>query len=196
MGRRKECRQQELFVTTDSLPTLEDHVFYSKLNQLLADEAFDRWIEELSASYYSQGRGRPGIAPIVYFRMLLAGCFEGIHSQRGIACRCSDSLSIRKFLGIPLTESTPDHSSMAYIRERLSQSVHEAVFEWVLRVAVSKKLIRGKPVAVDSTTQEADAAMKSIVRRDSCEDWRNYVIDLMRTDGVIGIDDRPSEEEL
>ena len=196
LGRRKECRQQGLFVTADSLPTSDGHVFYSKLNQLLADEGFDRWIEELCASYYSQSRGRPGIPPGIYFRMLLIGYFEGIQSQRGIAWRCADSLSLRKFLGIPLTESTPDHSSMTYIRERLPQSVHEAVFEWVLRVAVSKKLIRGKTVAVDSTTLEADAAMRSIVRRDSGEDWRNYVIGLMRTEGVIGNDDRPSEEEL
>jgi transposase len=196
LGRRKECRQQELFVTADSLPTSDGHVFYSKLNQLLADEGFDRWIEELCASYYSQSRGRPGIPPGIYFRMLLIGYFEGIQSQRGIAWRCADSLSLRKFLGIPLTESTPDHSSMTYIRERLPQSVHEAVFEWVLRVAVSKKLIRGKTVAVDSTTLEADAAMKSIVRRDSGEDWRNYVIGLMRAEGVIGTDDQPSEEEL
>jgi transposase len=103
--------------------------------------------------------------------MLLIGYFEGIQSQRGLAWRCADGLSLRKFLGIPLTESTPDRSSMAYIRERLPQSVHEVVFVWGLRVAVSNKLIRGKTVAVDSTTLEADSAMKSTVRRDSGEDW-------------------------
>ena len=196
LGRRKKSQQQELFVTTDSLPTSDGHVFYSKLNQLLADEGFDPWIEELCASFYSPSRGRPGIPPGTYFRMLLVGYFEGIQSQRGIAWRCADSLSLRKFLGIPLTESTPDHSSMTHIRERLPQSVHEAVFEWVLRIAVSKKLIRGKTVAVDSTTLEADAAMKSIVRRDSGEDWRNYLIGLMRAEGVIGADEQPTVEEL
>lgn len=144
----------------------------------------------------SPSRGRPVIPPGTYFRMLLVGHFEGIQSQRGIAWRCADSLSLRKFLGILLTEPTPDHSSMTHIRERLPQSVHEAVFEWVLRIAVSKKLIRGKTVAVDSTTLEADAAMKSIVRRDSSEDWRNYLIGLMRAEGVIGADEQPTVEEL
>jgi transposase len=196
LGRRKKSSQQELFVTTDSLPTSDGHVFYSKLNQLLADESFDQWIEELCTSFYSLSRGRPGIPPGVYFRMLLVGYFEGIQSQRGIAWRCAGSLSLRKFLGIPLTESTPDHSSMTHIRERLPQSVHEAVFEWVLRIAASKKLIRGKTVAVDSTTLEADAAMKSIVRRDSGEDWRNYLIGLMRAEGVIGADEQPTVDEL
>lgn len=150
----------------------------------------------MSAPYYSPGRGRPGIPPGVYFRMLLVGYFEGIQTQRGIPWRCADSLSLRQFLGIILTESTPDHSSMTHIRERLPQSVHEKVFEWVLRVAVSKKLIRGKTVAIDSTTLEADAAMKSIVRRETGEDWRDYVIGLMRAEGVVGPDARPTEEEL
>ena len=160
LGRRKTTVQQDLFVTADSLPTSDGHVFYSKLNQLLHDQGFDAWIEELCAPYYSKAKGRPGIPPGVYFRMLLVGYFEGIQSQRGIAWRCSDSLSLRKFLGIALTQSTPDHSSLTVIRERLPQVVHESVFEWVLNVAVDKKLIRGKTVAVDSTTLEADAAMQ------------------------------------
>ena len=122
LGRRKKSRQQELYVTTDSLPTSNGHVVYSKINQLLAYEG-DQWIEELCASFYSPSRGRPGIPPGTYFRMLLVGYFEGIQSQRGIAWRCADSLSLRKFLGIPLTDSTPDHSSMTHIRERLPQSV-------------------------------------------------------------------------
>lgn len=162
LGRRKESRQQELFVTTDSFPTSDDHVFCTNFNQLLAHEGFDRWSDELWASHYSCGRSRPGIPPGVYFRILAVGCFGGIQSQRGITWRCADILSRRKFLGIALTESPPDHSSMIYIHKRLLKSIHEAVFEWVLRIAVDKKLIGDQTVADDSTTFEADAAMKNI----------------------------------
>ncbi len=159
----------DLFVTMDQLPTSDGHIFYTKLNSLLSEAGFDAWIESLCESYYKD-KGRPGIPPGIYFRMLLIGYFEGIQSQRGIAWRCADSLSLRKFLGIPLTQSTPDHSSLTHIRERLPHEVHEKVFEWVLKIALEKKLLHGKTVAVDSTTLEADAAMKSIVRRDSGED--------------------------
>jgi transposase len=196
IGHRKTTVQLDLFVSADSLPLSDGHVFYAKLNRLLCDDGFDPWLEELCAPYYSQNRGRPGIPPGIYFRMLLVGYFEGIQSQRGIAWRCADSLSLRKFLGIPLTQSTPDHSSLTVIRERLPQSVYETVFEWVLKLAVKKKLLSGKTVAVDSTTLEADAAMKSIIRRDSGEDWRAYIIGLMRAEGVIQANEEPSLEDL
>lgn len=196
LGRRKGEQQQELFIMATDLPRSVGHVFYTKLNELLAEAGFDRWVEEKCESYYSSGKGRPGIAPGIYFRMLLVGYFEGIQSQRGIAWRCADSLSLRAFLGIPLTESTPDHSSLTVIRDRLPQEVHESVFQWVLELAQRKKLLGGKAVAVDSSTLEANAAMKSIVRRDTGEDWREYVIGLMRRDGVIAAGVTPSEEEI
>jgi transposase len=195
LGRRNKVRQQELFVAADNLPTSDGHVFYAKLNQLLADADFDTWIESVCEPYY-KSQGRPGIPPGVYFRMLLVGYFEGIQSQRGIAWRCADSLSLRKFLGIALTENTPDHSSLTHIRERLPQSVHEAVFEWVLRIAIDKKLLQGSSVAIDSTTLEADAAMKSIIRRDTGQDWRAYVIGLMRSQGVIDTKHEPTDQEI
>ena len=196
LGRRRGGQQQDLFVMTTDLPKSVGHVFYTKLNELLAEAGFDRWIEELCESYYSDGKGRPGVPPGVYFRMLLVGYFEGIGSQRGIAWRCADSLSLRSFLGIALTEGTPDHSSLTYIRERLPQEVHESVFKWVLKLASDKQLLKGKTVAVDSTTLEASAAMKSIVRRDTGEDWREYVIGLMKKAGVIAADAKPTEEEI
>jgi transposase len=196
LGRRKGGQQQDLFIMATDLPRSVGHVFYTKLNELLAEAGFDRWVEGKCESYYSSGKGRPGIAPGIYFRMLLVGYFEGIQSQRGIAWRCADSLSLRAFLGIPLTESTPDHSSLTVIRDRLPQEVHESVFQWVLELAQRKKLLGGKTVAVDSSTLEANAAMKSIVRRDTGEDWREYVIGLMRRDGVIAADATPSEEEI
>ncbi len=174
LGRRNGARQGEFWVATQQLPTSPGHVFYEKLNELLAEGKFDEWIEELCESYYAK-RGRPGIPPGVYFRMLLAGYFEGIGSQRGIAWRCSDSLSLRKFLGIAPTEESPDHSSLSLIRGRLSREVHDAVFVWVLKLAREKGLLNGEEVGVDSTTLEANAAMKSIVRRDTGEDWQAYV---------------------
>jgi transposase len=196
MGKREAEQQQELFITHDKLPRSPGHVFYRKLNQVLAEGGFDRWVEGLCEPHYCQGKGRPSLPPGMYFRMLLVGYFEGINSQRGIAWRCSDSLSLRDFLGIPLGEDSPDHSSLSYIRNRLPLDVHEAVFVWVLALLQQKKLLKGKTVGVDSTTLEADAAMKSIVRKDSGEDWKRYLTRLMQEAGLIEDDDPASDEEL
>jgi transposase len=195
LGKRKPERQPELWVATPKLPVSPGHVFYEKLNGLLAEAGFDAWIEGLCEPYYAKS-GRPGILPGVYFRMLLVGYFEGIGSQRGIAWRCSDSLSLRKFLDIPMIQDSPDHSSLTVIRDRLPLEVHDQVFTWVLALAREKKLLDGKVLAVDSTTLEANAAMKSIVRRDSEENWREYVTKLMRESGAIADDATPTIEAL
>jgi transposase len=195
MGKRDTEQQPDLFITHDRLPRSPGHVFYRKLNQLLAEGGFDRWIEALCEPHYSRGQGRPSVPPGVYFRMLLVGYFEGINSQRGIAWRCSDSLSLREFLGVPLGEESPDHSSLSYIRNRLPHAVHEAVFVWVLKLAQEKKLLKGKTVGVDSTTLEANAAMKSIVRRDTGEDWKEYLTRLMKEAGLLDDDDDPPSDE-
>jgi len=197
MGKRKP-RQESLFISTDQLTPSAGHPFYQKLNSLLADADFDRWIEKRCASFYEhdEKRGQPSIPPGVYFRMLLVGYFEGLDSQRGIAWRCADSFSLRQFLGIPLDKSTPDHSTLSYTRKRLPAEVFEEVFQFVLRIADAKKLIAGKAVGVDSTTLEANAAMKSIVRRDTGEDWKEYVTRLMREEGAIGPEDKPSDEDV
>jgi transposase len=197
MGKRRQ-RQESLFITADDLPRSDGHPFYQKLNGLLAEAGFDRWIEARCRSFYEQEetRGKPSIPPGVYFRMLLVGYFEGIDSQRGIAWRCADSLSLRTFLGVPLDEATPDHSTMSVTRKRLGPEVFDEVFRFVLAIAEQKRLLGGKTVGVDSTTLEANAAMKSIVRRDSGEDWRQYVTRLMREDGTVGPDDEPRDDEL
>jgi transposase len=195
LGRRNEERQAEFWVATQHLPSSPGHVFYEKLNELLAEGGFDEWVETLCESYYAKC-GRPSIPPGVYFRMLLIGYFEGIGSQRGIAWRCSDSLSLRKFLGVAPTEESPEHSSLSVIRERLPHEVHNAVFTWVLKLAREKGLLDGKTVGVDSTTLEANAAMKSIVRRDTGEDWQEYVTGLMRDAGTITPTDTPTIEEM
>jgi transposase len=197
MGKRRQP-QKALFISAEELPKSLGHPFYRKLNGVLAEAEFDGWIENRCQPYYEQEekRGQPSIPPGVYFRMLLVGYFEGIGSQRGIAWRCADSLSLREFLGIPLDEGTPDHSTLTNTRKRLPMEVFEEVFQFVLRIAVEKKLLSGKTVGVDSTTLEADAAMKSIVRRDTGEDWREYVTRLMHEEGVIEPEKQPTDEEI
>jgi transposase len=191
LGRRKR-EQQAAWVATTELPKSPGHPFYKKLNQLLGEAGFDEWLEALCAPYYSADRGRESIPPGVYFRMILVGYFEGISSQRGIAWRCSDSRSLAEFLGVPLHEETPDHSSLSRIHGRLPVEVHEAMFVFVLKVAAEKQLLTGNTVAVDSTLLEADAAMKSIVRRATGEDWKTYVRGLAAEAGI----ENPTDEEL
>jgi transposase len=198
MGRRKSVRQEALFVTSEQLPRSQGHPFYRALNALLAEANFDRWIESRCLRYYEQveTRGQRSIPPGVYFRMLLVGYFEGIDSQRGIAWRCADSLSLREFLGLPLNESSPDHSTLSLTRRRLPPEVFTEVFQFVLEIAAEKKLLSGKTVGVDSTTLEADAAMKSIIRRDTGEGWKTYVTRLMQEEGVLGPEEEPKDEEI
>ena len=192
LGRRKRERQGELWVAMQDVPQPAGHPFYRKLNQLLAEAEFDEYVESLCEPFYAAHRGRPGIPPGVYFRMLLIGYFEGIDSQRGIAWRCADSLSLKSFLGYSLAEATPEHSSLTVIRKRLSIEVHEQVFAFVLKIAQVKKLLKGKIAAVDATLLEANAAMKSIVRRDTGEDWRAYLRRLAEEGGI----ENPTDEDL
>jgi len=191
LGKRKH-EQQAAWVATTDLPKSPGHPFYKQLNKLLAEAGFDEWLEALCAPYYSADSGRDSIPPGVYFRMILVGYFEGISSQRGIAWRCSDSRSLAEFLGVPVQKETPDHSSLSRIHERLPLEVHEAMFVFVLKLAAGQKLLSGKTVAVDSTMLAADAAMKSIVRRATGEDWKTYLRGLAAEEGI----ENPTDEEL
>ncbi len=183
LGERRSERQQELWVATAKLPASIGHVFYDALNRVLRDGEFDNFAESLCEPFYKEG-GRPGIPPGVYFRMIFVGYFEGIDSQRGIAWRCRDSLSLRKFLGYELHENTPEHSSLTRIRQRLPLEAFEQVFAFVLSLVEKHGLLKGKTVGVDSTLLEANAAMKSIVRKDTGEDWEAFVRQLAEADGV------------
>ena len=111
--------------------------------------------------------GRPSLAPGMYFRMLLVGYFEGIDSERGIAWRCSDSLSLREFLGVGLSDGVPDDSTVSRTRRLIDVETHGKVFSWMLGVLAGEGLIDGKTVGVDASTLEANAAMRTIVRRDT-----------------------------
>ncbi|MGH9641818.1 MAG: transposase [Terriglobales bacterium] len=189
---RREPVQSEMWVAAKDLPRSAGHVFYTKLNRLLADADFDRRIEELCRPYYADDQGRPSIAPGVYFRMLFVGFFEGLGSQRAIAWKCADSLSAREFLGVPIAADAPDHSSLTRIRQRLPFEVHIQGFLMVLEIARAKGILRGKTLAVDSTMLEANAAMKSMVHRVSEKTWRKYLQQLAKEAGI----EHPSDEDL
>ena len=191
MGKRQP-KQPELFIPTANLPGSPGHPFYRKLNQVLAEAGFDAFVEKLCLPYYVRDNGRPSIPPGTYFRMLFIGYFEGLDSQRGIAWRCSDSRSLQAFLGYLATEATPDHSSLSYIRGRLPEVVHEEVFAFVLGLADQYRLLDGKTVGVDSTLLEANAAMKTLQRRDTGDDYKTYLRKLAAAAGL----DNPTDEEL
>ena len=190
LGRRKG-KQTELFIATAQLVKGPGHPFYAKLNEVLAGAGFDEFVERLCAPYYKNG-GRPSIAPGVYFRMIFIGYFEGLDSQRGIAWRCADSLALRAFLGVALTEATPVHASMTIIRQRLPADLFDQVFDFVLGLLDQKGLLGGKTLGIDATTLEANAAMKSIVRKDSGADWKEYLRQLAQAEGI----ENPTDEDL
>lgn len=189
---RREGAQEEMFVAAKDLPRSPGHVFYTKLNGLLAEANFDRRVEALCEPHYAGELGRPGIPPGVYFRMLFVGFFEGLGSQRSIAWKCSDSLSVREFLGLATSQGSPDHSSMTYIRKRLPAEVFEQGFEMVLEIARNKGVLRGKTLAVDSTMLEANAAMKSMVHKVSQKNWRQYLLKLAKEAGI----ENPTDDDL
>lgn len=162
------------------------HRFYEELNALLAESDFDGFVERLCRRFFAAKNkpGRRSIPPGVYFRMLLVGYFEGIESERGICWRCADSLSLRAFLGLELTDPIPEHSSLSRTRQRYDLAVYEKVFQFVLRIVDEEGLLRGKVVGVDSTYLRADASMKAIVRRDTGAQYDEYIKQLAREAGI------------
>ena len=192
LGRRQCERQDTFWVTTEKLGSGPRNVFFDRLNRLLAKIDFDRKLEKAAKPYY-QKTGRKGLPPGVYFRMIFIGYFEDISSQRGIAWRCDDSRSLARFLGYAPGERTPDHSTLSLTRERLPMEFHAMVFELLLAAAQDSGLLKGKTMGVDATDLEANASMKSIVRRDSGDDWREYVRKLYEAE--TGVSD-PDDEEL
>ena len=173
MGRRKRERQPAMWVTTTEWPTTAGHPFYARLNQLLAEHGFEDFVEARCQAFYADTQGRPGLAPGIYFRLLLIGYFEGIGSERGIAWRASDSLTLRDFLGLTLPEAPPDHSTLSRTRRLIDLETHRAVFTWVLQCLGEAGLVKGKTLGLDATTLEANAALRSIVRRDTGESYES-----------------------
>ena len=192
MGKRNGDRQQPLWIVGADLPEAPGHPFYRRLNGILKKDGFDRFAEEICAPYYAEVMGRPSIPPGVYFRMLMVGYFEGIDSERGIAWRCADSLGLREFLGYSLTQKTPDHSSLSVIRGRLDLETHQEVFSWVLKLLAEEGLLRGKTIGIDATTLEANAALRSIVRRETGESYEEFLRGLAQASGI----QTPTREDL
>ena len=192
MGKRKTERQQELWIATTDLPDSPGHPFYRKLNGLLNEQGFDVFVEGLCQKFYAEVMGRESIPPGVYFRMLLIGYFEGIDSERGIAWRCDDSRTLRDFLGYEPKDITPDHSSLSKIRQRIDVETHEEVFTWVLKRLAEKGLLKGKTLGIDATTLEANAAMRSIVRRDTGDSYNGFLTKLAQASGI----ETPTREDL
>ena len=183
LGKRKE-KQASLWVETSQLQVRGRHPFYSRLNEVLDRAKFDAYAERICRKYYAETMGRPSLAPGIYFRCFLIGYFEGIDSERGIAYRVSDSLSLREFLGLSLEEQTPDHSTLSKTRRLMSLGTHKAVFRWVLRRLAAEGLLSGKNLGVDATTLEANAALRSIVRRDNGDGYDEHVARLMQAEGT------------
>jgi transposase len=183
LGKRRQ-KQTSFWVETSQLQARGRHPFYSRLNEILDRAKFDTYAERICRKYYATTMGRPSIAPGVYFRCFLMGYFEGIDSERGIAYRVSDSLSLREFLGMSLEEPTPDHSTLSKTRRMMNLGTHQAVFRWVLKRLAAEGLLSGKNLGVDATTLEANAALKSIVRRDDGASYDEHVTALMQTEGM------------
>ena len=184
LGKWGQPKQENMFVATASLAKSPGHPFYERLNQLLSEADFDGFAEAECAPYYADKMGRPSIPPGVYFRMLLIGYFECLESERGIDWRVSDSLSLRRFLGYDLDEQTPDHSSLSRTRERLPLEVHQQIFGWGIGVLARAQQVKGKTVGVDATTLEANAAMRTIVRRDTGESYQAFLERLAKASGI------------
>jgi transposase len=180
MGTRKQREKQEgIWIAHQQLASAPGHPFYQRLNELLESDKFDEFVEGRCAKFFAAKYGRPSLTPGIYFRSLLIGYFAGIAAERGIAWWLADSLALRRFVGIGLDEYTPDHSTISRTRRLIDLDTHREVFGWVLTVLADRGFLKGKRIAIDATMLEANAAMRSIVRRDtgratrsSCVGWR------------------------
>src|SRR3984893_7411954 len=184
MGTRKKRERQEGLWYGGELPTAPGHRFYKRLNEVMDSAGFDSFCETNCGSFYHDKLGRPSLAPGLYFRILMIGFFEGLDSERGIAWRLADSLTLRQFLSIGWDENTPDHVTISRTRRLIDGETHQRIFTWVLQRLAQGGLIKGKTIGVDSTTLEANAAMKSIVRRDTGESYTAYLKRLAEAEGI------------
>ena len=173
-----------MWVPTEKLPRSPGHPFYERLNRVLEKAGFDGFVEGLCARFYAERLGRPSLRPGRYFRMLLIGYFEGLDSERAIGWRVADSMSVRAFMEYDPEEAPPDHSTLSRTRRLIDVETHRAVFTWVLERLSEAKLVRGGTIGIDATTLEANAAMRSIVRRDTGEGYEAFVKRLAEASGV------------
>jgi transposase len=183
MGKRTS-EQTPMWVPTSELPVSPGHPFYTTLNAILEGAGFDRFAEGECEQFYAPVMGRPSLPPGRYFRLLLVGYFEGLDSERGIAWRAADSLAVRTFVGLGLNTAAPDHSTISRTRRLIALETHRAVFTWVQERLAAAGLLKGRTVAIDATTLEANAAMRSIVRRDTGETYQEFLTRLAAESGI------------
>jgi len=181
--RRRRATQTSMWVATSDLPRSAAHPFYARLNQILDTHDFDGYVEKLCQPFYADD-GRPGLPPGRYFRLLLIGYFEGLDAERAIAWRAADSFALREFLGLVLPEAPPDHSTISRTRRLIDLETHQAVFTWMLQRLADAELVKGKTVGIDATTLEANAALRSIVRRDTGEIYQDFLTKLAQASGI------------
>jgi transposase len=184
IGRRKSKRQRSIWVEEGLLARSPGHPFYERLNAVLDEAGFDGYVEGPCERFYAGKVGRPSLPPSVYFRWLLIGYFEGIDSERGIAWRLADSLTLREFVGYALSQAPPDHSTISRNRRLIDLESHQAVFAWVLGMLAQHGLVRGESLGVDATHLEANAALRSIVRRESGESYEELLVRLAEASGI------------
>jgi transposase len=189
--RRRHAKQASMWVATQDLPRSAAHPFYARLNQILDEHDFDGYVEGLCQRFYADD-GPPGLPPGRYLRLLLIGYVEGLDAERAIAWRAADSFALREFLGVALLEAPPDHSTISRTRRLIDLETHEAVFTWILQRLANSGLARGKTVGIDATTLEANAALRSIVRRATGESYHDFLTKLAQASGI----DTPTRADL
>ena len=193
MGKRKRgLRQSTMWIATEDLAITTAHPFYERLNRILDKAGFDAHAERLCAQFYAETMGRPSLVPGRYFRLLLIGYFEGLDSERAIAWRAADSFALRRFLDLELVETSPDHSTISRTRRLIDLETHREVFTWILKQLGEAGLVNGKTLGIDATTLEANAALRSIVRRDSGESYQEFLTKLAQASGI----ETPTREDL
>jgi transposase len=190
--RRRRPRQASMWVATQDLPRSAAHPFYAQVNRLLDAADFDTYVEGLCQRFYAETLGRPSLPPGRYFRLLLIGYFEGLDAERAIAWRAADSLSVRSFVGLELHEAAPDHSTISRTRRLIDVETHHAVFTWILQRLADAGLVKGTTIGIDATTLEANAALRSIVRRDTGEAYQDFLTRLAQASGI----ETPTREDL
>ncbi len=190
--RREAGVQADLLVTWAEMPRSPGHAFYDRIQVLLNEAGFDAFVEDICKPYYAPTMGAPSLPPGRYFRMHMVGYFEGIDSERGITWRCSDSFSLRDFLRLANRDKVPDHSWLSKTRSRLPHEVHQQVFGWILNLVAVHGLVKGERIGVDGSTMEANAALRTIVRRDSGETYREMLTQMAKESGI----DTPTIDDL
>jgi transposase len=189
---RSDGVQDELMATWAEMPRSPGHAFYDRLQDLLREAGFDAFVEEVCKPYYAPRMGAPSLPPGRYFRMHMIGYFEGIDSERGIAWRCADSFSLRDFLRLSNRDKAPDHSWLSRTRSRLPHEAHEKAFGFVLKLVAEHGLLKGERIGVDGSTMEANAALRTIVRRDNGETYRQMLTRMAQESGI----ETPTAEDL